>query len=61
MRLAARHKEIFEEEWFIALKFFREYGVWHDHLGPPPGRGGCRVPVDLLECYGFAKGGRRSA
>jgi hypothetical protein len=39
----ARHKEICDEyrdisdeKWVIAVKFFREIGVWPDHLGPPP-------------------------
>jgi len=55
------HTEISDQKWVIAVKFFREIGVWPDHLGPPPGSTGCRVPEDLLECYGFAKNGRRSA
>jgi hypothetical protein len=57
----AEHPEIPYEEWIIAVKFFREYGIWSGHLGPPPGRSGCRVPVDLLESYGLVKTGRRSA
>jgi hypothetical protein len=57
----AEHAEIPDEEWIIAVKFFRELGVWADNLGPPPGRSGCRVPVDLLESYGLVKTGRRSA
>jgi hypothetical protein len=61
MKHKETHKEISEEKWFIALKFFREYGVWPDHLGPPPGRSGCRVPPDLLESYGFGKARRRSS
>jgi hypothetical protein len=27
------HTEISDEEWVIAVKFFRELGVWPDHLG----------------------------
>jgi hypothetical protein len=27
--------EIPDEKWVIAVKFFREIGVWPDHLGPP--------------------------
>jgi hypothetical protein len=53
----AEHAEIPDEEWVIAVKFFREYGVWRDHLGPPPGQSGCRVPLDVLEQYGFGKAG----
>jgi hypothetical protein len=55
------HTEISDEEWVIAVKFFRELGVWPDHLGPAPGRSGCRAPLDVLESYGFGKTGRRSA
>jgi hypothetical protein len=42
-------------EWQIALKFFELTDNWPDHLGPAPGRGGCRVPPDLLECYGLSR------
>jgi hypothetical protein len=57
----AEHAEIPYEEWIIAVKFFCEYGIWSGHLGPPPGRSGCRASVDLLERYGLDKAGRRSA
>jgi hypothetical protein len=55
------HTEISDEVWVIAVKFFRELGVWADNLGPPPGRSGCRAPLDVLQSYGFGKAGRRSA
>jgi len=66
----AEHPEIPYEEWIIAVKFFRELGVWSDHLGPPPGQSGCCVPVDLLDVLrlrqgrseiGITTGYRRSA
>jgi hypothetical protein len=54
-------KPITEEQWTIAVKFFRDIGVWADHWGPPPGHTGCRAPLELLQSYGFVKAGRRSA
>ena len=54
-------KPITEEQWTIAVKFFRDIGVWPDDLGPPPDQSGCRAPLDVLESYGFTKAGRRSA
>jgi hypothetical protein len=33
------HTKISDDEWVIAVKFFRELGVWGDNLGPPQGRG----------------------
>ena len=56
-RIAPKSKPITDEEWVIAVKFFRELGVWPDDLGPPPNQSGC----DLLELYGYAKAGKRSA
>src|ERR1700730_14543153 len=41
-RQLAKTREISEEEWFLAAKFFREYGIWPDHLGPP------RVAADAV-------------
>ena len=60
-RVSPKSKPISDEEWVIAVKFFQDLGVWADDLGPPPGHSGCRAPLDLLECFGFAKVGRRSA
>jgi hypothetical protein len=53
----SRHKSSSNRdlEWQIAIKFFRDIGNWPDDLGPPPGSSGCRAPLDLLECYGYAK------
>jgi hypothetical protein len=58
---APKSKPISDVEWVIAIKLFRECGVWSDDLGPPPGRSGCRVPVDVLESYGYAGATKRSA
>ena len=48
-------RPITDDEWVIAVKFFRKLRVWADHLGPPPGQRGCRAPQDVLESYGFGK------
>jgi hypothetical protein len=45
---APKSKPISDEEWVIAVKFFRELGVWPDNLGPSPGQSGCRAPLDVL-------------
>jgi hypothetical protein len=54
-------KPITDEKWTIAVKFFRDIGVWPDDLGPPPDQSGCRAPLDVLGSYGFVKAGRRTA
>jgi hypothetical protein len=59
--IAPKSKPISDDEWVIAVVFFRKLGVWPDHLGPPPGQSGCRAPLDVLQAYGFTKTGRRSA
>jgi hypothetical protein len=41
------------EHWLLLLQLWKRSGVWPPTLGPPPGRGGCACPEDILQVAGL--------
>jgi hypothetical protein len=38
-----------DSEWLLAVKLFRDIGVWPDDLGPSPRFPGCKAPPHILK------------
>jgi hypothetical protein len=43
-----------DEQWIIAVKLYRDAGVWSAD-GPSPDCYGCQAPADVLEMFGYGR------